>query len=530
MSRWRIAVVLTLIGLPVAIWAGLGTYYLWITGWAFWAWWPMLGLMALGYFLAAYWQRQQQLLRPPDFEVPLHWTDRDRTAWKLVEARATRAASLPAKKLTEPTFYQQSAQEMALELATFYHPGVKDPLDGLTVPEILAVVELAAHDMWELVEKHLPGGHLLTVRDWKRGRELVQWYQTGSNVYWAISAVFNPLQTGMRYLASQAGIAQPIKILQQNLYLWFYTAFLHRLGHYLIDVNSGRLRVGAARYRELLEQLQRQADQPTVAEKLATGPNREDSEPSVEIGWVTVTLLGQVKAAKSSLINALLGEQRARTGVVPMTDGIERYELLAPGVPDRLILQDTVGYSQAGPNADQVNRTGEAAKQSDLLLLVLHAKNPGRQADLTMLEKLRAWFAARPDLKAPPIIAVLTHIDLLSPSLEWAPPYNWLSGQRPKEVSVREALAVTRQQLGEQIVSIVPVCTQSGQVYGVDEALLPAMTNWLDESRAVALLRAIKAEADRDQAYRIFQQVLASGKVAVEQLGQLLRGTPQAGS
>ena len=40
---------------------------------------------------------------------------------------------------------------------------------------------------------------------------------------------------------------------------------------------------------------------------------------------------GQVKAGKSSVINAILGEQRAATSVVPMTAEITRYELHPPG-------------------------------------------------------------------------------------------------------------------------------------------------------------------------------------------------------
>ncbi|MFO0841240.1 MAG: GTPase [Gemmataceae bacterium] len=78
----------------------------------------------------------------------------------------------------------------------------------------------------------------------------------------------------------------------------------------------------------------------------------------------SITILGQVKAGKSSLINALLGEQRARTGVVPTTDGVERYELLTPGVPTRLVLNDTVGYAHSTARVPTRCATGEAAKQS----------------------------------------------------------------------------------------------------------------------------------------------------------------------
>jgi predicted GTPase len=526
MSRWRIAVVAGLITMPILAWAAVGTYYLWIRGWGFYAWWPLMGLVALGYFLAWYWQRKKQLLRPPDFEVPPYWTQRDRDAYKLVEARATAGEKLSPEQLSEVNFYLQTAQDLAKELAAFYRPGTSDPTDNLTVPEVLAVVELAAHDLGELVDQHLPGGHLLTIRDWKRARKLQDWYRTGSNIWWAVSALFNPLETGMRYAASQAGLSTPLKLLQENLYLWFYTAFIQRLGNYLIDLNSGRLRVGASRYRELLARMRAEEERAaTTMEKQAAGPfpaSRAAEDPVDRVGQVTITLVGQVKAGKSSLVNALLGEERARTGVVPTTEGIDRYELLTPGIPTKLTLQDTVGYGHSGPRADQVKVTAEAVKSSDLVFLVLHSRNPARQADLDMLTGLRAWFAERPDLKPPPVIGVLTHIDLLSPSMEWKPPYDWVSGTRPKEVNIREAVAAAREQLGDHLVAVVPVCASPGKMFGIDEALLPAVANWLDEVHGVAFLRALKAEADRDRMRRVFQQMLATGKLAAQRLLEVL--------
>ena len=294
-------------------------YYLWTIHWGFWAWWPMFFLMATGYGLAHYWQRNKSLLRPPELVVPTHWTNRDKEAWKLVEARAARGRPSRRAKLTEPSFFLQTAQEMANELATFYHPGTANPIDYLTIPEILAVVELASHDLCVLVEHHLPGGHLLTIRDMKRAQRLTELYQKGSNIFWAISALFNPVETGLRYGASQLGMSTPLRMLQQNLFVWFYTAYVQRLGNYLIDLNSGRLRVGASRYRELVEQMQRQRLTTTRRwRSRAAGPfPAADGDPADAIAQVTITIIGQTKVGKSSLINALLGEQRARTGVVP---------------------------------------------------------------------------------------------------------------------------------------------------------------------------------------------------------------------
>jgi predicted GTPase len=520
MSRWRIVLVITLLVLPFALLAGVGSYYLWTLRWGFYFWCLMAACMSLGYVLAWYWQHKRRLLYPPDFAPPPHWTQRDAQAWKLVEARANAAAQLPAEKFSDVTHYLNVGQAMALELANFYHPGTQDPIGNLTVPEMLAVVELAAHDLAVLVDSYLPGGHLLTVKDWRRAKQAADWYQSANNLYWAVSALFSPVNTGVRYAASRIGMARPFEMLQQNLLLWFYTAFIHRLGTYLIELNSGRLRIGADRYRALMESL-----------KDGTAPARPSSasaaaEPADQVRQVTVTLMGQVKAGKSSLINALLGEQRAKTDALPATSGVERYQLHTEGIPTRLVLLDTVGYAHTGPKGDQVAATRDAAQQSDLLLLVLHARNPARQADLAMLQELRSWFASHPDLKKPPVLAVVTHIDLLSPALEWSPPYNWQEGKRTKEENIRQALGAVRQQLGEFVTGIVPVCTAAGKVSGIEEGLLPAIAECLDEAHGVALLRCLRAEVDTGKVRKVFAQMLAVGKKLAEIAWQRLTQEP----
>jgi predicted GTPase len=363
---------------------------------------------------------------------------------------------------------------------------------------------LAARDLAELVDEYLPGGHLLTLRNWQQARQATEWYRTASNVYWVIAALFSPIKTGLRYAASQVGLSTPLQMLQQDLFLWFHTAFLHRVGTYLIDLNSGRMRVGARRYRELVREEAREA---------VDGKSAAPAEPAVEPArTVTVTVMGQVKAGKSSFINAFLGEQRARTDVLPATAEISRYELQPPGVNSRLVLLDTVGYGHGGPGPDQMRATEEAAQQSDLLLLVMHARNPARQADTAALEALRRWFAERPDLRMPPVLGVVTHIDLLSPALEWAPPYNWQQPTRPKEGQIQAALTALREQMGQYLVGAVPVCTAEGKVYGIQEWFLPTLAELLDEAHGVALLRCLRAEADAGRVRKVFHQLLAAGR------------------
>src|SRR5439155_9298194 len=88
-SRWRIILLVGLIAVPVVFLMGMGLYFLWQNGWAFYAWWPMAACLGAAYLLGWYWQRQQRLLGPPVVTPPLHWTERDQQAWNLVEARAS---------------------------------------------------------------------------------------------------------------------------------------------------------------------------------------------------------------------------------------------------------------------------------------------------------------------------------------------------------------------------------------------------------------------------------------------------------
>src|SRR5207245_3867005 len=97
MSKWRIAVLAFLIAAPFLFLTAYGSYTLWVEGWSFWVWWPMTASLALAYYLAWQWQRKNKLLQV-EFNPELHWTERDKQAWKLVEARAKAAEKINPDK------------------------------------------------------------------------------------------------------------------------------------------------------------------------------------------------------------------------------------------------------------------------------------------------------------------------------------------------------------------------------------------------------------------------------------------------
>jgi hypothetical protein len=225
---------------------------------------------------------------------------------------------------------------------------------------------------------------------------------------------------------------------------------------------------------------------------------------------VTVAVVGPVKAGKSSLVNAFLGEARAATDVLPLTAGSTRYTLAQPGLPT-LTLIDTGGFGREGPTDADVKNAVAAAEEADIMLLVVPARSAARKPEAEFLDRVRAGLAAKPQLKMPPVLLVLSHVDVLTPAAEWAPPYDWRAGTRPKEVTIRDAAAAAWEQFAGRVLEVFPVCTAAGKEMGVKDELLPAVAAQLGEARGVGLLRALQLEASAEKVKRVMKQVVNAG-------------------
>ncbi|MCZ2343513.1 MAG: 50S ribosome-binding GTPase [Bacteroidales bacterium] len=528
--RWRAAVVITLGLLPLVFLAGVGAYHLWERGWSFTAWVPMAACFLTAYALAWFWSRQRipgdtlGLEPPPDY-----WTDRDQTAWALVTEHAQAAAKLTPDQITDFDRYAHDAKELALKIARVYHPESDEPFGHLTIPEILTCSELVTQDMAVLVEKYLPMSHVLRVDDWMQARNLLEqasiWYPRLRAAYWVGSALFAPFRTAIQAAVTHGGMSPLFAQVQRNVMQWLLTVYVHKLGRYLIELNSGRLRVGTQRYRELLAQHRipttlpdgsADAEAPDLAMPNAESPPTT-TETATPVATLTVAVIGPVKAGKSSLINALLGEQQAATDVVPLTAQVTQYQLHQPGLP-ALTFLDTAGFGNDGPRDADLETALRAAQEADILILATPARSAARVQDVAFLQKLRERFTALPHQKLPPIVVSLTQMDKLTPAVEWNPPYDWETGTRTKEQSIREAVAAAREQFGSMVAAIVPVCAAVGKEQGVREDLLGTLAGLLGEGRGVALLRTLHVEATANRTRRAFSQFVNLGKEAWQAL------------
>ena len=342
---------------------------------------------------------------PPETspDIPLHWTPRDQAAWKLVEERSKSLGHIPPDDLTRIQFYVDTATQLSLEIARVYHPKAKDPISQVTIPEILAALELVFEDLSELVDDYVPASHLLTVNHYRHLAKIPQWSNTLSKFYWPITALLAPQTVVARYAAQHFVVNPVTRDIQSNVLGWFTMMFIQRVGYYAIELNSGRLAGGADKFRETLRKMKakekggggegeigrsgaRGNREARLMFPRATdhGPRTKKNAPKSRLPWS-----GQTKAGKSSLINAILGDQQAKTDILPATSEVARYRLDWEESDDHLTLLDTVGYAADGATKSQLEETKQALRESDLVLFVMNANSPAREPDREMLETLK---------------------------------------------------------------------------------------------------------------------------------------------
>ena len=582
MKRWQVILLAGLIALPLAFYAAWTGYAVWqLGGVGYFAWIVPLS-WTVAWWLGRRWLPKPAAV---DVPPPTHWTARDESAWKLVLERAQRVGEVDSARLLDPHFHLSAAQDLALEIARHYHPQAADPLGPLTVPEIMAAAELALRDTSQWVRDYVPGSHLMRIDHWRMVAQAPRWAKLASRAWWIGSILLNPADIVRKLVTKasmdaatgdlQAGLLagfHSVFLQRAGFYLIEVHSGRLRRGaeHYLaaqrrfgpeepgritanttnagstanaanaantVNASSSASAVHAAmRSRgDAAENLASPSGVPTrqlttnAQGTLAQREPLDGDSPSdggerddlVDGESVRLLVLGQAKAGKSSLINALLGEAGARVDVVPCTRSIRRHRAALPGATIDFSLLDSPGYGDDGLSEELLEEIQEAASAADLVLLVLDATQPARNRDLEMLDSVRASFASRPERRLPPVIAVLTHIDGLRPVLEWSPPYDWREPQRPKEIAIRDAVEYNSQVFGARVAAVVPVCGDftRGRVYGFDEYLLPAIAARLGEAKACSLLRHLHHDWDRERIRHLWRQFANIGRSLWRNIG-----------
>ncbi|SDF08565.1 GTPase family protein [Limimaricola pyoseonensis] len=341
--------------------------------------------------------------------------------WSETERKAYNAARRRIERETAEPIAWAELPDLALSVIDDIAKGMgqadRKALD-FTLPEALLLTERAASRYRDHLRRHVPFSDRISLATihwvWKhRGRAQLA-MEAAYAGHRVLRFALNPAKGVLRevewlmaggnssYLGNQMmGVLQAV--------------LLEEVAHAAVELYSGRLRFSDA------ELLQFQLDE-TRADKARL------AQPDAPL---RVLVLGQVSAGKSTLINALLGEDRTETDMRATTDGTIAYEAAIDGTD--CVLLDTQGLD--GSPSRQKALLEEMA-QSDILLWTIRANRPGRAADAQLHEAFCTWFAEHHDRRRPPMILVATAVDRFGP--DWPYPEHEL----PQEVSdrIRDAM------------------------------------------------------------------------------------------
>lgn len=462
-----------------------GTAALYVVGLAVSAWWG-------GYVKG----RSLVELRPSDC-----WPPEGERARQRVQELAERARR-EQWPVSTPADWLRMLRETLEAVAREFHPESREPLLEVRIPHLLKVVELLAADLRDSLTKHVPGVHLVTVR---QVREVQRLWQRGYLVY---AAVYPLYQIG-RLLANppaavirEASAAVAAGIWRQSVgdvRSWLVDYTIKKSGYYAIGLYSGQI--------VLDPELEKQLSPPSAPDMEGT------SEREGAIGGepLRVIVMGQVKAGKSSLVNALFGQTKAAVDVLPATAQATAYRYERDGLPSALVI-DMAGYGGDGPGRLALELEKEM-ERCDMVLLVVSALAAARQPDRRMLEKLRELTASRSHRAPPPVVVVLTHIDLLRPWGEWSPPYDIRAPQPgSKAASIAAAVEAVAQDMGVAPQHVVPVSLREGAEYNVDACLL-AIAAAAPAAERARYFRAFEAYQDRERWRLLWRQIASSQRM-----------------
>ena len=262
-----------------------------------------------------------------------------------------------------------------------------------TVPEALLLAEQVASRSRYILRRYVPVSDRVPV-SWAlwairhQDRALLAgkfgWRAWRAWRFWA-----NPAQAVIQEVVGHTqGIA--VDVLSEKLQRETRCLLLEEVAHAAVQLYSGRLRFSDA---ELLQ-----------IELESTGRDRQGAATPDEP--VRVLVVGQVSSGKSSLVNALLGEDKAETDVARITDRITTYDAMVADIPYRII--DIEGLD----GSDEVlERVANEMMDADMVLWAVRADRPARGPDVALREDIDSRLVATPERRLAPVVTVMTFAD-----------------------------------------------------------------------------------------------------------------------
>jgi predicted GTPase len=469
----------------------LGLAYLFEKGWFLW-WAGGSLVIAVAVTLYRRWLRRAAAtaaVNPgvgPDESLDAGWSPLEQKAWQDVLRIADEVETRPPATVDA---LRETCTRIVRSVSRRLHPGREFAEAHFTFPDILWAVEKGVGDLRRQVEANVPGVELVRVSDLLSLHEAYRRYGTWGKAIWYAYRLYRMITNPIGAVINES--RQWVQDGDANATFDYFKGQVARsvaeeLGRLAIDLYAGRLR----------------ADAPRLIEQAGESALQEQALPPV-----TVLVIGQMSAGKSSLVNALLEDVRATVSEVPLRAGASEHRVTTPGRPD-LVLIDMPGF---GADKKQQEQLIEKASNADLILWVVSAASPARHADRDAMDRLQQAFDADPSKRPPPVLIAATHVDRLRPQREWSPPYDVENPTSLKEQSIRGAIAAIADDLPMATGVVVPVSLRPDDApYNLD-ALWAIVSQMLPVARQVALRRILESRRGFDT-WRFLGQAGSAGR------------------
>ena len=451
-----------ILAMPIAVIVG---FFLIAAGWQIYTWginwiWAIFILMLVGWrwLLVKWTQPMVNQMENMMAQVSAELTDltpelpADNDAIKEVESALQQiiTATGDDAPIWEdwPTFWQR-CQELVVAVAHIYHPEVEYPLLNIYIPQAYGLIRGTVDDLDRWMQNLSPILNQVTVGQAYQSYQTYRKLEPSARKLWQVwnwaQWLLNPA-AAVAKTVSKESTSRAQQQLIANLGQMLRETALRNLAGQAIALYT-EANITSTEFTTSTPSLPQRSTQ-TLREIIS----QARPVTKIEQKPVNILLVGRTGAGKSSLINTLFASEQAEVDILPTTEQIKSYHWQA-SEGETLTLWDTPGYEQV--NRDDLRQLVlDYGNKADLLLLVTPALDPALQMDVDFLEDIKN------EIEDLPTITIVTQVDRLRPFREWEPPYDWQSGNRPKERAIREATQYRLELLGEFCTTILPLVTE----------------------------------------------------------------------
>lgn len=418
------------------------------------------------------------------------WTDAELAVFLRLARKGAVRLELPIAWAELPALCNEVVEEAARELSG----GRRGALD-FSVPEALLLADRVLTRLREDLRAYVPLADLVSINSlWWAWRNRA-YFQAGVKVAkgaWSLKRLSTAPLVGVLQEVQNMVLGGTSAALQITGEAALQRLIVEEVVRAAVDLHSGQLRFSDAELLEI-ELASRQTDADARA------------QPDLPLRLVVV---GQVSAGKTSLINALAGQNLGETDITATTRGLVSHDILLSETDFTVV--DTEGIDGSKEVDD---RLLAQLLQADLVLWVARANRPARAEDAALLRRLAQALESDYRRRRPRVIVAVTAVDQLLSG--WPFPEHVLPDQAVRTVAAISE-AITRE-LGER--TILPV---SSAEPNWNIAQLETLIGQ-EAGHALAVQRSRRRmEGETQQGFA--QEVRRAGRGAM-QLGQLaMRG------